>query len=154
MTWILARVTATEVVWSRDDGVEVGFAKQGLGEPWSDEKSPPPDIDVYAPPRESVTQPAMRPITKFAFRMRFTPQERAAVEFAAVDNPAATTQQRQLAAGLRAQLRDFELAEQIQLDHPELMGAVRGLETYGLLARGRANEVLLTPPREDEVAGA
>ena len=54
MTWTLDLSTnEKEVAWRRvEDGFIVAFARKGLGEPSSDETSPPDSIDKYAPPIE------------------------------------------------------------------------------------------------------
>ena len=153
MGWTLRAQTDQTVTWRRsEDDFDLTFVKKGFGEPWSDTGAPPAEIDNFAPPIIKTPVAVLPPITKFAFRMRFTPTERTAVEMAALDDPSASIEMRQLAAGLRAQLRDFELAESIQLDHPELMDAVRGLESYGLISLNRADEILTTPPVEAELA--
>ena len=59
-------------------------------------ESPPPP-----PPA-----PALRHLTKLAFRNRFSKAEKAGIEFAALDDPSAPMAQRQQAAALRSYLKD------------------------------------------------
>lgn len=83
-----------------------------------------------------------RHISGLAFRRRFTKAERAAVEWAAVDKPDRTDAERQLAAALRADLKDQEQAKFIDLDDADLVQGVANLEAYGLLAVGRAAQII------------
>ena len=84
-------------------------------------------------------------ITKLAFRNRFTQAEKAALEFAALDDPSAATPQRMQSAALRAYLKDVESATFIDLSRPELIAGVQALEVMSLLAAGRAMAILSAP---------
>lgn len=84
-------------------------------------------------------------ITKLAFRNRFTQAEKAALEFAALDDPSAATPQRMQSAALRAYLKDVESATFIDLSRPDLIAGVQALEVMSLLAAGRAMAILSTP---------
>ena len=84
-------------------------------------------------------------ITKLAFRNRFTQAEKAALEFAALDDPSAATPQRMQSAALRAYLKDVESATFIDLSRPELIAGVQALEVMSLLAEGRALSILSAP---------
>lgn len=88
---------------------------------------------------ESVTD--MR-ITKLAFRNRFTMHEKASIEFAALDDPAADIPQRMQSAALRAYIKDTEAATFIDLVREDLAEGVNSLETGGIIAVGRAAEIL------------
>lgn len=105
-------------------------------------ESPPPP-----PPA-----PALRRVTKLAFRNRFTKTEKVGIEFAALDDPSAPMSQRQKAAALRADLKDQEQATFIDLDDPDTRSGVLTLETLGLIAPGRATEILDAPVLETERA--
>lgn len=85
---------------------------------------------------------APRDITKLAFRQRFTPTEKAAIELAAADDPSAALAQRQQAASLRADLADQRDATFIDLGRADTRAGVQALEAAGLLAAGRAAEIL------------
>jgi hypothetical protein len=98
-----------------------------------------------------VPQPA-RKITPLAFRRRFTKAERAGIEWAAVDKLDRPEAERQMAAALRADLKDQEQAKFIDLDDAELIEGVAGLEAYGLIATGRAAEILSAPVQDGERA--
>ena len=89
-------------------------------------------------------------ITKLAFRNRFTQAEKVALEIASLDNPAATMPQRQQAAALRATLADTAAATFIDLSHADTRAGVQMLEAGGLLAEGRALEILDAPVQSHE----
>lgn len=84
-------------------------------------------------------------ITKLAFRNRFTLDEKAALEFAALDNPSGSQSERMQAARLRAYLADVAAATYVDLAWPDTRASVLQLEDLGLLAGGRALEILDTP---------
>ena len=90
-------------------------------------------------------------ITKLAFRQRFTSAEKAGIEIAALDNPAAPIEQRGLAATLRANQQDIQAATYIDLQRADTRAGVQALEQYGLIAAGRAAMILDTPPTPEEV---
>ena len=93
---------------------------------------------------------APRHITKLAFRNRFTKAEKAGIEFAALDDPTAPIAQRQQAAALRADLKDQEQATFIDLDDEGTRAGVLTLEAVGLIAAGRAVEILDAPVQDSE----
>lgn len=100
----------------------------------------------YVPTPET----ADRRITKLAFRNRFAKAEKAGIEFAAMDDPTAPIAQRQQAAALRADLKDQEQATFIDLDDEDTRTGVLTLEAVGLIAAGRAVEILDTPVQDKE----
>jgi len=95
-----------------------------------------------------IAETPKRRLTKLQFRNLFTPDEKVAIEFASLDNPSGTREERLQAAGLRVFLADVEAAtpEQdgtsIDLDDPRTVAGVNALETYGLIAADRAAEIL------------
>ena len=97
-----------------------------------------------------LTGEAPRRITKLAFRNRFTKAEKAGIEFAALDDPTAPIAQRQQAAALRADLKDQEQATFIDLDDEDTRTGVLTLEAVGLIAAGRAVEILDTPVQDKD----
>lgn len=99
-------------------------------------------------PAEPVQQD--RRITKLTFRNRFTKAEKAGIEFAALDDPTASIAQRQQAAALRADLKDQEQATFIDLDDENTRTGVLTLEVAGLIASGRAVEILDAPVQDKE----
>ena len=94
--------------------------------------------------------PEDRRITKLAFRNRFAKAEKAGIEFAALGDPTAPIAQRQQAAALRADLKDQEQAAFIDLDDPDTRTGVLTLEAAGLIATGRAVEILDAPVQDKE----
>lgn len=89
-------------------------------------------------------------VAKLAFRSRFTAAERAAIEFAALDDPSAAIEVRQQSAMLRALLADVSVAEFIDLDDADTRAGVQMLESVGLLTEGRAAEILDAPVADHE----
>lgn len=102
------------------------------------------------PPPEPVVQVR---ITLLAFRKRFTPAEKVAIELAALHNAALAVDHPSnlMAAGLRAAMGDQRDAQFIDLRDRDARGGVVGLEEAGILAAGRAAVILDTPPTDDEV---
>ena len=105
-----------------------------------------------APPPEPEPQPVevSRIVSVLGFRRRFTPAEKAAIEWAAVDRPDQPEAQRMQAAALRATLADQAAAQFIHLDDPVTVVGVQGLEALGIIEPGRALAILDTPiePKE------
>lgn len=85
-----------------------------------------PDSVAETPPVQTGTT-----LTKLAYLRRFTAEERISIRIAAKSNPV-----------LEDYLALLELAEEIRTDDPDTVTAVRMLEAVGLLAVGRADEVL------------
>ena len=81
--------------------------------------------------KEVETAPVPRTITKLEYLRRFTPKERIAIRDAA-----------EQIAVLADYLKLMELAQEINLDDPDTVAAVQMLEQSGLIAAGRAAEVL------------
>lgn len=103
---------------------------------------------------EPVTPPVeLQPvkITRLAFRNRFTMPEKIKLELASVDDPNATLDKRQMSALLRAYLDDVNASTFIDLNRPDTRAGVMALETYGILAQGRALEILNTSPTLEEI---
>ena len=86
--------------------------------------------------------PEDRRITRLMFRNRFTQAEHVTIEIASLDDASAPMQQRQMAAALRVMQRQVSDAEFIDLNDPVTRAGVEQLEAFGLLAEGRAAEIL------------
>jgi len=128
------------------DTVQDGWIQTGSD--WAAPPPPPPYVPPpYVPPP---APPEIRHITRLAFRNRFTSAEKVTLEIASLDTPAATMAQRQQAAGLRVALKDQENASYIDLDNAATRAGVQMLEAAGLMAAGRALEVLDAPVVEAE----
>ena len=95
-------------------------------------------------------QPQRRLITRLAFRNRFTLSEKSALELAALDNPQADMSVRSQAASLRAYMKDVDSATFIDLDRADTRAGVQMLEAGGLIAPGRAVEILDAPVQPEE----
>lgn len=92
-----------------------------------------------------------RYLSKLGFRNRFTAAEKALIEFAALDNPAAAMPARMLSASIRATLADQRDATYIDPNRPDTRQGVIGMETGGLLSAGRALQILDAPIQDDEM---
>lgn len=84
-------------------------------------------------------------VTRLAFRNRFTSAEKVALEMAALDDPTAPMAQRQQAAAIRVYLVDVASSSFVDLGHPDTRAGVQQLEAWGLLAAGRALQILDDP---------
>lgn len=101
----------------------------------------------------AVATPA-RAITCWAFRKRFSHAERVGLELAALDDPSAAPAARQAAAAVRVYLADAAAARWIDLDDEDTRAGAQALETMGLLAEGRAVEILDAPVEPAETVPA
>lgn len=89
-------------------------------------------------------------ITKLAFDNRFTDAENLLIEMTSLDSPEDTSQQRQIAATLRINQRKIDRATFVDLARPDTRAGVQHLEVLGLLAPGRALEILDAPIEQIE----
>lgn len=110
----------------------------------------PADFDVarMAEYRYADGVPSLQPatqVTRLAFRNRFTQAEKMMLEIASLDNPAGTLAQRQQAAALRVYLADVATSSFVDLSRPDTRNGVLQLESRGLLAAGRALQILDDP---------
>lgn len=78
-------------------------------------------------------------ITRLAFRNRFTFAEKVAIETAA-----------ETSADLRVLLKDLEAASFIDLLRTDAIGGMQVLESMGILATGRATEIMDTTTITDD----
>lgn len=90
-------------------------------------------------------------LSPLAFLRRFTDEERARFERDSVDDPNDPEEKRLKAARLRMYMDDYKLASYVRLDDPRTIAGVKGLEEAGIIAKGRAKEVLQTPIKDSEV---
>jgi hypothetical protein len=83
------------------------------------------------------------PLTKYQFRQRFTFPERVAIDQfnggAYLASDALTSEQK---AGMTTMLEDYKAATEVRLDDPATISAVQMYEGFGLIAQGRAGEIL------------
>jgi hypothetical protein len=78
-----------------------------------------------------VPEPPIRILSRYAFRSRFTTDEKQAIYAAAESNVL-----------IKIWLDDLASAENIDLDLPETTSNLNALETAGLIGPGRATEIL------------
>lgn len=105
------------------DGCAIGWA-------WDGEAFTPP---APPPAPEPTTEP--RHITRLAFLNRFTDAEAISIDLASIG---ATVQE----AGLRRYMNKVNAATFIDLARPDTRAGVQALEAGGVLAAGRAAEIL------------
>lgn len=127
-----------------------GLNSELLGKLYDAEASASAGAPVFVDAPAQPLGDSPRRITKLAFRNRFTKAEKAGIEFAALDDPTAPISQRQQAAALRAELKDQEQATFIDLDDEGTRTGVLTLEAVGLIAAGRAVEILDAPVQDRE----
>lgn len=96
----------------------------------------------FSRPVQDMPQPTARWITKLAFHDRFTDAELVVIDLSSIDDPQADMATRQQSAGLRVNLKKVDMAAYIDLDRSDTRAGVQQLETAGLLATGRALEIL------------
>jgi hypothetical protein len=99
-------------------------------------------LPAPVPTEPPAPAPLPRHITTLAFDNRFTQDELVALELASIDDPAGTVEQRTLAANLRIYQRKVDRATYIDLDRADTRAGVLALEQFGVLAAGRAQEIL------------
>lgn len=112
-----------DVVTPAIEGCAIGWA-------WDGEDFTPP---TPPPAPEPIAEP--RHITRLAFLNRFTDAEAIAIDLASIG---ATVQ----AAGMRRYLSKVNAATFIDLAMPDTRAGVQALEAGGVLAAGRATEIL------------
>lgn len=83
-----------------------------------------------------------RHITKLAFLQRITMAEHVAIELASIHDPSSSQQQQVMAATLRKMLQMVNAANWIDLEREDTRQLVLQIEQFGLLAAGRALEIL------------
>lgn len=94
--------------------------------------------------------PEIKYLSKLGFRNRFTMAEKAALEIASLDDPTASMPARMVAATLRASLADQRDATYIDPLRSDTRAGAIQLETYGVIAAGRALEILDAPIQDGE----
>jgi hypothetical protein len=141
--WIVTRIADGAIVYRYQHPEPVEWSGMEFATHTHAEEVQPEDV----PP----APPEVRHITKLAFRNRFTQAEKAMIEIASLDSPVAPMQRRAQAAGLRASMKDQEVAQYIDLSRPETRAGVQQLEAAGLLAAGRAAVILDAPVAPAEV---
>ena len=115
----------------------------------------PADFDLarladYRFDGESLTLAPDTRITRLAFRNRFTQAEKVMLELAALDDPPAPMPQRQQAAAIRVYLADVAASTFVDLGRADTRAGVQALEAGGLLAAGRALQILDAPVQAHE----
>lgn len=98
----------------------------------------------------SLSLPSDTRITRLAFRSRFAQAEKVMLELAALDDPTAPMAQRQQAAAIRVHLADVAASAFVDLARADTRAGVQSLEAAGLLAPGRALQILDAPVQAHE----
>jgi len=115
----------------------------------------PADFDVtrmgdYVHDGTSISLPSDTRITRLAFRNRFAQAEKVMLELAALDDPNAPMAQRQQSAAIRVYLADVAASAFVDLARADTRAGVQSLEAAGLLAPGRALQILDAPVQTHE----
>ena len=115
----------------------------------------PADFDVarmndYVYDGTSLSLPPDTRITCLAFRNRFTQAEKVMLELAALDDATAPMAQRQQSAAIRVYLADVAATAFVDLARADTRAGVQSLEAAGLLAPGRALQILDAPVQAHE----
>lgn len=110
-------------------------------------------LDTWMASNSELLNPTLRKVTVLAFRNRFTKAEKIKIDMASIDNPALAIDhpQRVLAAAIRVDSKDTDNATFIDLNRADTRAGVIALETYGLLATGRALVILDSEILEHEI---
>lgn len=106
---------------------------------------------TFAPPAPLLAPVAARLVTRLAFRNRFTQAELVTLEIASLDDPTAAMPERQQAAGIRVMMASLATATFVDLDRPDTRAGVQQLEAGGLIAVGRAAQILDAPVAPAEI---
>jgi hypothetical protein len=83
-----------------------------------------------------------RRISRLAFRNRFTAPEKIAFEMAQVDDPSGNLAVRQVAAALRVLEKDLNVGTYVDLNAVATQAGIWQLEALGIIAAGRADEII------------
>lgn len=102
-----------------------------------------PGVTEFGNPGTSAPTELGRRITRLAFLNRFTDPEAIAIDLASIG---ATVE----AATLRRYMQKVNAATFIDLDRPDTRGGVQALEAAGVLAAGRALQILDAPIQDAE----
>lgn len=98
----------------------------------------------------AVQLPEPKIVTNLAFDLRFTKEERVAIEMASLDDPSAPNDVRKQAADIRVSLQRADKASWTDLNDPVTRDSVQQFEQFGLIGEGRAAEILDTPVDDSE----
>lgn len=98
-------------------------------------------IIKYIKPVETPPMPIKKVISKLAFRKRLTFNERLRIDNYEDDSSLNSSQK----AVLKTYAKDFEASSEVDLDDVELRESLEALEQYGLLEKGRAEQILSYP---------
>ena len=143
--------TATGIVIRLSDGHQVAPA-QSIEDPdyqayiaWVNAGNTP--ALEYAPP----LIPAQPKIKVGAFRERIGETVKLKIEMACLDNPAAATEQRLLAAKLRVMKDDLANYTHVDLSRPDVLASLNQLKGAGIMTQADIDRIYAPPFREDEL---
>ena len=127
---VVAEAAFAQSIAAQWDAVTPAIDGCAIGWAWDGEAFTPP-----APPPAPEPTPSPKHITRLAFLNRFTDAEAISIDLASIG---ATEQ----AAGLRRYMNKVNAATFIDLARPDTRAGVQALEAGGVLAAGRAAEIL------------
>ena len=97
-----------------------------------------------------VQQPQETKLTRLAFLNRFTDAEAVVIDLASIDNPAGTNPERVGQASIRRYMQKINAATFVDIARDDTIAGVNALESLGLIAVGRAVEILSTVISSEE----
>jgi hypothetical protein len=112
-------------------GVDAIDPQPGQAVIWRDRAMPDFSLEAWNPAVLDFFMLPTVPMTKLAFLRRFTDTEYAAIKAATATNPA-----------IDFFWQKFLMAQDIKIGDAELVAGIRALESAGLIAAGRAAEIL------------
>ena len=142
MTWTLAQIENNKVL--NTVLCDENYAYEFPGYIRVDNLSPQPGPEwtysngTFTPPPPAPPPPPQTVFTKFQFRSRFTLQELVGIDNAGA-NPTLTPEQKEI---LNTIGKNFEVATDVDLTHPQTIQGVQYLASVGLLTPQRAAEIL------------
>ena len=142
MTWTLAQIENNKVL--NTVLCDENYAYEFPGYIRVDNLSPQPGPEwtysngTFTPPPPAPPPPPQTVFTKFEFRSRFTLQELVGIDNAGA-NPTLTPEQKEI---LNTIGKNFEVAADVDLTHPQTIQGVEYLASVGLLTQERATQIL------------
>ena len=110
------------------------------------------EIKDYTPPAPVPEPPApeLKWISRYVFMARFTADELAFIKIAGMDNPTKPIPERIEIQKINVMWDMVMASTYIDLNQPATRAGVKSMEAFGLLAAGRANEILDAPVQDFE----
>lgn len=110
------------------------------------------EIKDYTPPAPVPEPPApeLKWVSRYAFMARFTADELAFIKIAGMDDPTKPMPERIAIQKINVMWDMVMASAYIDLNRPDTRAGVKSMEAFGLLATGRADEILDAPVQDFE----